>query len=456
MTIDILCRVVDNFGDIGFVYRLSRALAELPDAPRLRLIVDNLAAFAQLCPQVRPDTGLQDVDGMTVVRWDNPGEDALAVFLANRPRMVLECYACGRPDWFETILFDPADPVLRHIVNLEYLTAEPWARDFHLLPSLTRSPLVRKSVFMPGFEPGTGGLLQDSAFVDVLDACADPEKRLNVRRAALRALEGTELMSEGTELSAVGTELAGADSLTSAFWFLIFSYEHDFSSIVDDLAAFSAKLAALATSKTGKTGSQNRSAPPLLALVAAGRSSGPFLEAWNRAGRPFPVLELPFLGQPLWDRFLVASDFAVIRGEESFSRAALTGRPFLWQCYPFGDRAAASGDLSDLAGDHGGQLPKVHAFLNLVRSRVSPADFAAFERLTLSFNRADSAGLIQSGATPDGSSAGEPASGELLAVLRAIGNSDSSLSAGFAAWSRNVRNLGNLASNLLTFMRDLG
>lgn len=436
MRIDILCRVVDNFGDIGFVYRLSRALAELPDAPGLRLIVDDLAAFAQLCPHVRPDAGLQDVDGMTVVRWDNPGEDALAVFVADRPRLVLECYACGRPDWLETILFDPADPVPRHIVNLEYLTAEPWARDFHRLPSLTRSPLVRKSVFMPGFEPGTGGLLQDSAFVALLDACADPEKRLPVRREALRALAGTELHSPGTELVA-------ADGLASAFWFLVFSYEHDFSSIVDDLAAFSATLAAPAGNKTGsQTGKRSRSAPPLLALVAAGRSSVPFLDAWRRAGRPFPVLELPFLGQPLWDRFLVASDFAVIRGEESFSRAALTGKPFLWQCYPFGDRAAASGSADfDNLGDHGGQLPKVHAFLDLVRAGVKPADFADYERLTLSFNRAG---------------ADETAAGELLAVLRHIAPPGDSLVSGFADWSRNVRNLGNLASNLVTFMRDLG
>ncbi|MDE6349393.1 MAG: elongation factor P maturation arginine rhamnosyltransferase EarP, partial [Treponemataceae bacterium] len=40
--ITILCKVVDNFGDIGFVYRLARALTERDGQLRLRLIVSDL------------------------------------------------------------------------------------------------------------------------------------------------------------------------------------------------------------------------------------------------------------------------------------------------------------------------------------------------------------------------------------------------------------------------------
>ena len=438
MTIDILCRVVDNYGDIGFVYRLARAFSELPDTPRLRLIVDDLCAFAQLCPKVRTDAALQEVEGMTVVRWTDPGEPVLHLFELERPRLVLECYACGRPDWFEAILFDPLETETRHIVNLEYLTAEPWARDFHRLPSLTRSPLVKKSVFMPGFEPGTGGLLLDSSFRTLLDACAAPESRLSVRQSALSTLRSS-----------------ASDGLESAFWFLVFSYEHDFTSMVADLAVFSAELTARTAGQAGKlTGSQCKAAPALAVLVAAGRSAVPFLDAWNHAGRPFPVLALPFLEQSLWDRFLVSSDFAVIRGEESFSRAALIGRPFLWQCYPFGGKSDQDGSDDDGA-DHGGQLPKVHSFLDLVRPGVAPAEFADYERLTLSFNRAGQE-VTAAATASEQSSPLEPAPGELLSVLRRVSQPGGALVDGFAVWSRNVRNLGNLASNLLTFLRDLG
>ena len=393
MTVDILCRVVDNLGDIGFVYRLARALSELPGAPRLRLVVDDLAAFSGLCPAVSPDVPLQTVEGWLVVRRDDPGEAALALFRAEPPRAVIECYACGRPDWFDAILFDETDQVVRRIVNVEYLTAESWARDFHLLPSFTRSPLVRKSVFMPGFVPGTGGLVRDAAFSNAVDTCATPAGRLDLRRDLLRCRE---------------TGSFAGDPSSDAFCVLIFSYEHDFTAMVADLASFHAET-------------------PLLALVASGRSAAPFLKAWTAAGRPFPVLELPLLPQTRWDQFLAASDFSIVRGEESLSRACLSGRPFLWQCYPFAD-------------DPTGQLPKVHALLSLIRPYLAPADFACYERLTLRFN--------------DGF---EPDRGDLLAVLRAAGRgSDGSLASGFGSWARDVQKIGNLAVNLLTFMRDFG
>ncbi len=402
MTVDILCKVVDNLGDIGFAYRLARALAELPSPPRLRLIVDDLASFAHLCAAVDPGLPLQTVSGLLVVRWDSPGDDAVSLFLAERPRLVLECYACGRPSWYESILFDEGDPVPRHVVNLEYLTAESWACDFHKLPSMTRSPLVRKSVFMPGLVPGTGGLVIDAAYASLLETCATPDGRRSVRRAALTELGG-------------GTE-------PDAYWVLVFSYEHDFTSIVADLARLAGEK-------------------PVLALVAAGRNSAPFREAWESAGRPFPALFLPLLPQTRWDSLIAAADFSVVRGEESFARACLAGNPFLWQCYPFAETAKtaetagiADGGVGASSGS-GGQLPKVEAFLALLRPYLSAETSADYERLTLGFN----------------APRGEIGPGDLYSVLHAA-----STLAEFASFARNVRNIGNLAANLMTYLRDLG
>ena len=45
VTVDILCKVVDNYGDIGVVYRLAKALSALDPALKIRLSVDNLAAL---------------------------------------------------------------------------------------------------------------------------------------------------------------------------------------------------------------------------------------------------------------------------------------------------------------------------------------------------------------------------------------------------------------------------
>jgi uncharacterized repeat protein (TIGR03837 family) len=402
MTIDILCRVVDNLGDIGFVYRLARCLSELPDPPRIRLIVDDLASFSGICPGVKINQPLQSLDGWTIVSWQSPGESAIKLFRAERPRFVLECYACGRPDWFESILFDPSDTAHRYVVNLEYLTAESWACDFHKLPSLTRSPLVHKSIFMPGFAAGTGGLLQDALFCEYVEKCSTPDGLYAVRHAVLEALKSDDSFDLRASTAHFSPE--------SAFWFFAFSYEHDFSSIIDELAAFNAHT-------------------PVLAIVAAGRSAAPFLDAWSFAGCPFSVLTLPLLPQKRWDAFIAASDFAIVRGEETFSRAVLSRHPFLWHCYPFA--------LSEADGN-GGQLPKVYAFLSLLRPLLTSSDYAAYERLTLDFN----------GAVSDTSS------GDLHAILQA-GKSDSPLVRGFGDLSQNARNLGNLASNLMTFLSDL-
>jgi uncharacterized repeat protein (TIGR03837 family) len=380
MTIDILCKVVDNFGDIGVAYRLARALSELDESVRLRLIVDDLSAFRALEPDIDPGKTVQSVRGWTVVG----GAGAREPFLAERPRVVIECFACGRPDWFEEILFDPDDSGERLIVDLEYLTAEDFAVEFHRLPSLTRSAKVRKAMFMPGFASGTGGLIIDRRFRALRDAYRDEKQRPALRRALL---------------DRIGAQ--GGNRTERAFWVSVFCYERDFSGIVRDLASFHRET-------------------PVFALVAAGRSAGPFMDAWNRAGKPFPAFSLPFLPQETWDEALPAADFSIVRGEESLSRAALSGRPFLWQAYPL---------------EKGEHLVKVEALLARLRPRIASGDFALMRSSFISFNRG-----------------GEIA---LLEILRRS-VAPSPLADGFESWSRSLLDLGNLAEKLLTFIREIG
>lgn len=424
MTIDILCKVVDNLGDIGFVYRLARALSELPPFPRLRLIVDDLAAFAAICPQVESDFPMQMVEDWLVVRWDNPGSEALKRYFGERPRMVLECYACGRPPWFEAILFDEADKQRSTIVNLEYLTCESWACDFHRLPSLTRSPLVHKAIFMPGMQNGTGGLLQDSSFKALLDACSTPEGKHSLRHSVLAGLEADSINLREER-----------DALSGKFWVFVFSYEHDFTRIVEDLAQFNAEH-------------------PVLVLLASGRSAEPFLNAWKSCGCPFSLITLPLLPQKKWDAFLVASDFTVVRGEETFARACLCGNPFLWQCYPFSESESGGNEgMSGGSVEFTGHLPKIKAFLELLQAYVPAGIFESYRQLTLHFN-----GFTENQDGTISSSACETEPGELLVILQALreGPETANIASSFRIFSQEVRNLGNLAENLLTFLQEIG
>ena len=49
MEITILCKVVDNFGDIGVVWRLCKRLKEIDSDLKINLIVDDLFSFNKIC-----------------------------------------------------------------------------------------------------------------------------------------------------------------------------------------------------------------------------------------------------------------------------------------------------------------------------------------------------------------------------------------------------------------------
>lgn len=395
MTIDLVCKVVDNYGDIGVVYRLARALSELENPPALRLVVDNLVAFNALCPEVDTGRAVQKVQGWTVLAWSPDAESmpsCLRCYAEEPARIVVEAFACGRPDWLESMLFDPADQSVKTIINLEYLSAEAYADEFHLMPSLTRSPVVRKHIFMPGFTAQTGGLILDGRFVSALGQAGDD----GIRRALRVATAGR---------AGLLSDLATVPAPESLYWIVIFGYERDYARIVDDIAAFARQR-------------------PLLVFAASGKSQPCLLSAWEHAGKPFPLQRLPFLQQETWDALLSVADFSIIRGEDSLSRAALTGRPFLWHAYP-------------QEGAH--QLVKVRALLERIEPYCTPEDFAPLCDAFIAFNDR----------TADGPSVA--GSESLLPVLR----SSDRLRQGLARWSADLLSHGNLAAHLMTCIGEI-
>ena len=387
-SVDILCRVVDNYGDIGVVWRLAKALAALRPSLAIRIVCDHPEVFHQLWPAIDPDLLVQQLEIFTVIHWDHPWDG----FRADPPRRVIEAFACGRPPHYESVLFDPADPVRRQHLVLEYLSAEPYTAEFHLLPSLSPVPQVSKVFFMPGFIAGTGGLIHDPAFL--------------ARRNQARAVAET----RADRLAALGIDLpADAGAMT---WFCLFSYEHDYTRLLSDLAGW-----------------QTASADPVLVLVAAGRSALSFRTAWEGAGQSIQAVFLPFLSQEGWDEVLVSADLGIVRGEESLARAALAGQPFIWHAY---------------LQDAGYQRVKVEALIDAMAPCFGGPDeapaFAAWRDLMLAFNER----------TEDSHSL--PAAENWACFLA----EQEKLRPGFAAFAEKLENLGDCAANLLSLMDDFG
>jgi uncharacterized repeat protein (TIGR03837 family) len=409
MDIVLLCKVVDNFGDIGVVYRLARALSELPDPPTLRLVVDNLEAFHSLDPEVDTGVDYQTLRGWEVFRWRET-EAAVKAFRADPPEVVVECFACGRPDWLEALLFDDPEISARNclIVDFEYLTSEAYAEEFHRMPSLTRSATVRKAMFLPGFTAKTGGLILDKSFMTVRSRAASHEGRAELRRELLSGLIPEARFAPATSARALPPDAA------ERFWTCIFTYERDYSPIVADLATF-------AGGQVGRVeGFEGRRS--LLVLAAAGKSQACFRSAWEAAGRPFPLLELPFLPQEVWDCFLLASDFSIVRGEDSWSRAALAGKPFLWQAYPQDERY---------------QMVKVEAFLARLAPHFAQADYKPLVAAYRALNDRDRD-------TP--ATTGDE---RVLPLLEA----SPTLANGFRDFADSVVGIGNLAESLVATLK---
>lgn len=290
MEITVLCKVVDNFGDIGVVFRLCRALSELKKNLEIRLVVSNLDSFAKISKGIDSTKTFQEFRGWKVFDW-NDSALCKKEFSKNPPEFILECFQCGRPEWLEELLFSPQFNLNVQIVNVEYLTAESWADDFHLLKSGTRSAKIKKINFMPGFTKKTGGLILDKNFMRCL---SEKKFALNLVKQNL----DKKILSE---------------DFSDSFKILIFSYPKNFDFLASAIKEFS-----------------------FLKKIIVFVASGAGADSAKISLKKFKVdfVCLPFMQQEVWDAFLSLMDFSFVRGEDSFSRCCLLGNPFIWNIYP--------------------------------------------------------------------------------------------------------------------------
>lgn len=293
-SVHLFCRVVDNYGDIGICWRLSRQF-QREHGIAVTLWVDDLASFHRICPEVSVTSPIQQVAGVAVRQWTQVEDSFSAADIAD---IVIEFFACDIPEaYIAAMATCQPRPVW---LNLEGLTAEEWVEGCHTLPSPhPRMPLT-KHFFFPGFTAKTGGLLHESAL-------EEERERFQGDPAAISDfLAG---------LGLTPTEQAG-------FKVSLFCYPH-------------APVAALFEAWQSGTA-------PVTCLVPEGvarEQVQAFLgcEATAGAGQTkasLTVRVLPFLPQPDYDKLLWACDFNFVRGEDSFVRAQWACKPFIWHIYP--------------------------------------------------------------------------------------------------------------------------
>ncbi|MBS7661106.1 elongation factor P maturation arginine rhamnosyltransferase EarP [Pseudomonas lalucatii] len=333
MTWDIFCKVVDNYGDIGVTWRLARQLAA-EHGQSVRLWVDEVAAFARICPGADARAERQVRQGVELCRWGaqwQPVEPA---------DVVIEAFACELPAAYVAAMAARPGKVLW--LNLEYLSAEDWVEGCHGLPSLQPKGL-QKFFFFPGFTAGSGGLLRER---ELLKQC--------------RAFQADAQAQTGF-LAALGVHRQPGARLIS-----LFAYENP------GLAGWLDALAA--------------DAVPSQLLVPEGRILDD-LQAWLGGARlaagaerrrgQLQIRVLPFVEQDQYDRLLWCCDFNAVRGEDSFLRAQWAGRPLLWHIYQQAE---------------GAHWDKLEAFLALYTQGLSPEAAQALGRLWRGWNAGEGVG----------------------------------------------------------------
>ena len=310
---DIFCRVIDNFGDIGVSWRLARQLAS-EHRLTVRLWVDHSASLHALCPQVNSDLSRQTVEGVAVFHYADETE------FPPPADVVIEAFGCGLPQRYVAAM--AARETRPLWVILEYLSAEPWVRDHHGLPSPHPQLDLPRIFFFPGFTQGTGGVLRE---FDLLK-----------RRDAFDARATRAWWSRW------GFDNVPQDAIAVS----LFAYPH---------APYQALLAACA-----------KGAAPVVVAIPEGplallvrehlrddfhAGAGDQLQIGN-----LELRFIPFVPQTEYDALLWACDINFVRGEDSFVRAQWAGRPWVWHIYPQ-DANAHEAKLNAFLDGYCGGLP---------------------------------------------------------------------------------------------------
>lgn len=289
-TLDIFCEIIDNYGDIGVVYRTAKELQKIFPKSKIRVFLNRLDEFKKINSQVL-DLPSQNIDGIEYITFDHLRDNANELLTA---QVIIEAFGCQIPEEYMEIAYDNSEL----LINLEYLSAEDWIEDFHLQSSPLGRGKLKKVFFMPGFTEKSGGVIADSNYLERIQ----------------RVLENKEFYEkkylsdiEDRENKIVGT---------------LFSYEKNFTPLLEDLKKLDKDVVILAMGEKTQDS---------LRKILKNFSIEDFRNSLKYG--KIEIRFLNFLNQEEYEELINIVDFNFVRGEDSFIRAVLTGKPYMWHIY---------------------------------------------------------------------------------------------------------------------------
>ena len=288
-SIDIFCEIIDNFGDIGVVYRISKELKKIFQNVRIRIVLNKLEEFKAINKKVK-DTDYQEIDGLICVTEKYVKENIETFGVSD---VFIEAFGCNVPEEY----VKQAKENSKLWINLEYLSGEKWIEDFHLCESLIDSKTLKKIFFMPGFSEKSGGVIIDSGFLERMKY--GKENRDEVFKKYFKDFD-----------------------LKDKFIGTVFSYEKNFENLLETLKNYEKETVLLLMGeKTQKSFSEilkKNLTEDYGNIVKYGKIT---------------MIYSDFFSQEEYEEIISASDFNFTRGEDSFVRGIILGKPFMWHIY---------------------------------------------------------------------------------------------------------------------------
>lgn len=288
-SIDIFCEIIDNFGDIGVVYRISKELKKIFQNVRIRIVLNRLEEFKAINKKVK-DTDYQEIDGLICVTEKYVKENIETFGVSD---VFIEAFGCNVPEEY----VKQAKENSKLWINLEYLSGEKWIEDFHLCESLIDSKTLKKIFFMPGFSEKSGGVIIDSGFLERMKF--GKENRDEIFKKYFKDFD-----------------------LKDKFIGTVFSYEKNFENLLETLKNYEKETVLLLMGeKTQKSFSEilkKNLTEDYGNIVKYGKIT---------------MIYSDFFSQEEYEEIISASDFNFTRGEDSFVRGIILGKPFMWHIY---------------------------------------------------------------------------------------------------------------------------
>ena len=318
ITVDIFCRVIDNYGDAGVCLHLGRNLSTQESACtqesafQVRLFCDDLTVMhtiANAADYTNPN--------LSLCPWKAPLDHY------EPSDVVIGAFGCR----FDTTTLAALQRSQQQgerplIINLEYLSAESWVEDCHLLPSLADG--LTCYFLFPGFTARTGGLNLDRAFLAQCQAQLD---QAQLDQAQLDQAQLDQAQLDQIQLDQAQLDQAHTIPPAEPYTVSLFGYDNPavarfISALERDGRRWQVQIfSGLAQDNFNRLYQQN---------LQVG-------ESWTQGSVTCTIV--PMTDHQGYDQVLLTSTINLVRGEDSIVRAMHTGHPFLWQIYPQDEQA---------------------------------------------------------------------------------------------------------------------